>query len=93
VILAEIGGDMSGFPRQRMTAWVGVTLPIYESAGTRSPTGARHGKRWLTIMQVEAAAAIARTKGANCHFAQHARLTARRGMALVQEPSRTESRS
>jgi transposase len=79
VVIAETGGDMSRFPSAgHLAAWAGVAPAIYESAGKRSPTGARHGNKWLTTMLVEAAAATARMKGTNYLSAQHARITARR---------------
>jgi transposase len=85
VIIAETGGDMSRFPSAgHLAAWAGVAPAVYESAGKRSPAGARHGNKWLTTMLVEAAAATARMKGGNYLSAQHARITARRGMGRAQ---------
>src|SRR3954452_4179243 len=85
VIVAETGGDMSRFPSAaHLAAWAGVAPAIHESAGKRIPTGARHGTKWLTTMLVEAAGSVGRMKGKNYLAAQHARLTARRGMGRAQ---------
>jgi hypothetical protein len=67
-----------------LAAWAGVAPAIHESAGKRSPAGARHGNTWLDHMLVEAAGSVARVKGANHLSAQHARLTARCGMGREQ---------
>ena len=56
VIVAETGADMSRFPSAgHLAAWAGVAPGIHESAGKRTPTGKRHGNKWLTAMLVEAA--------------------------------------
>ena len=46
--------------------------------------GTRPGNKWLTAMLVEAAGSVGRMKGKNYLAAQHARLTARRGMSRAQ---------
>jgi transposase len=85
VIIAETGADMSRFgSAARLAAWAGVAPGIYESAGKRSPTGKRHGNKWLTAMLVEAAGSVARMHGKNYLAAQHARLTKRRGAGRAQ---------
>jgi transposase len=80
-IIAETGGDMSRFhSAAHLAAWAGLAPAIYESAGKRHPSGTRHGQTWLAAMLVEAAGWVGRMKGTNYLSAQHARLTARRGM-------------
>jgi transposase len=84
VIIAETGGDMSKFPTAgQLAAWAGVAPAIHESAGHRKPSGSRKGNKWLTAMLVEAAGSVGRSKD-NYLSAQHARLTARRGMGRAQ---------
>jgi hypothetical protein len=58
----------------------GVGAGDHESAGKRHPSGSRRGNKWLAAMLVEAAGSVGRMKGRNYLSAQHARLTARRGM-------------
>jgi transposase len=85
VIVAETGADMSRFPSAgHLAAWAGVAPAIYESAGKRSPSGKRHGNKWLTAMLVEAAGAVGRMNGSNYLSAQHARLAKRRGTGRAQ---------
>ncbi|MGH3469586.1 MAG: IS110 family transposase [Thermocrispum sp.] len=84
VIIAETGGDMSRFPTAaHLAAWAGVAPAMHESAGRRKPAGSRRGNKWLTSMLVEAAGSVGRSKD-NYLSAQHARLTARRGMGRAQ---------
>jgi transposase len=85
VIIAETGGDMSRFPSAgHLAAWAGVAPAIYESAGKRTPAGARHGNKWLNHMLVESAGSVARMHGKNYLSVQHARLTKRRGLGRAQ---------
>lgn len=83
-IVAETGGEMSRFPSaSHLAAWAGVAPAIHESAGRRTPAGARHGKKWLTSALVEAAASAARSK--NTYLAaQQARIASRRGAKRAQ---------
>ena len=46
--------------------------------------GTRPGNKWLSATLVEAAGSVGRMKGKNYLAAQHARLTARRGMSRAQ---------
>ena len=85
VIIAETGADMSRFPTpEHLASWAGVAPGTRESAGKRYPVRPPHGNKWLTAMLVEAAGSVGRRKGANYLSAQHARLTARRGMGRAQ---------
>ena len=85
VFIAETGGDMSRFPTAaHLAAWAGLAPAIYESAGKRTPAGARHGNKWLNHMLVESAGSVGRMHGKNYLAVQHARLTKRRGMGRAQ---------
>jgi transposase len=85
VIVAETGADVSRFPSAaHLAAWAGVAPAVYESAGKKTPSGKRHGNKWLTAMLVEAAGSVARMKGSNYLSAQHARLSKRRGPGRAQ---------
>jgi hypothetical protein len=55
---------------------------MHESAGHRSPAGSRQGNKWLTLMLVEAASSVSRTKDTYLG-AQYARIAARRDKKLA----------
>ncbi|MGW1345659.1 transposase [Kribbella sp. NPDC002412] len=81
----EFHGARSRFgSAAKLAAWAGVAPGVYESAGKRTPTGKRHGNKWLTAMLVEAAGSVAWMHGKNYLAAQHARLDKRRGAGRAQ---------
>lgn len=85
MIVAETGADMSRVPSAaHLAAWAGVAPGVHESAGKHTAVGTRPGNKWLTAMLVEAAGSVGRMKDKNYLAAQHARLTARRGMSRAQ---------
>ena len=84
VIIAETGGDMCKFPTAaHLAAWAGVSPAIHESAGHRTPAGARHGNKWLTSALVEAATSASRSKNTYLS-AQQSRIASRRGAKRAQ---------
>src|SRR3954452_23623547 len=73
---------MMGFPTpEHLASWAGVSPGTRDSAGKRYPVRPPYCNKWLSAMLVEAAGSVGRMKGKNYLAAQHARLTARRGMS------------
>ena len=63
VIIAEVGVDMSAFPRAAHRAsWAALCPGNHESAGQHASGKTRMGNRWLRTARVEAAAGASRAK-------------------------------
>jgi transposase len=78
MIVAEIGTDMTRFPRaDHLASWAGVAPGNPESAGKRASGQTRKGNRFLPTALVQAAHAAARTKQTSLS-AQYRRLARRR---------------
>jgi transposase len=79
VLVAELGTDMTRFPRaDHLASWAGVAPGHHERAGTRTSGKTRKGHRFLRTTLIQAAHAAARTKGTSLS-APYRRLAARRG--------------
>ena len=69
---------------RRRTCLLGGGRPRRRRRPAANSGGCRPGDEVLTAMLVEAAGSVGRMKGANYLSAQHARLTARRGVGRAQ---------
>jgi len=79
IVIAEIGTDLSSFPTvQHFAAWIGVCPGNNESAGKRTPIGARKGNPYLVTALCNAATSAARTRGSFFKATYH-RIKSHRG--------------
>lgn len=78
VILAEVGPDLSAFPRaHNLLAWAGLS-PGLDQSGPRQKNTRTRKQKWLKTTMVQAAWSAVKAK--NSYFrAQYLRLKARRG--------------
>jgi transposase len=78
-VVAEIGSDMSRFPKEdNLSSWAGMCPGNEESAGKRARSRTTKGNRWLRRALAEAAWAASHTKNSYLG-AQYRRLAPRRG--------------
>ena len=78
-VIAEVGIDLSCFPTvNHFAAWRGVCPGNNESAGKKTPIGARKGNPYLVTALCNAATSAARTRGSFFKGAYH-RIKRKRG--------------
>jgi len=79
ILIAEIGTDMSRFPRAKhLASWAGMCPGNQERGGKRLSGKTRKGRRWLRQRLVEMAHVASKTKNTSL-AAQYRRIAARRG--------------